>query len=271
MDPAACGAPRPACGLATSANEHHNSVAAVPRTRVRVQHTPNELPKISSLTHCSRSNGHLAPPCRPEHPHSSREITKLQKNQAPQADVRFSSWGTKTLGVGRARAANRKSGRPASLSCTLYESLQGRETAAQVARGDVTLDEWSLGRAIAAIAHGCDGVIASGAAIALCRGRWPKDGTERVWIVSPGIQPAGSGTDDDKRSTTPAAAIAASADYLVVGPNPERRTGPWRPPPSCGRSTTRSARHRDLGRRSSRRARQFAGSPRRPAVDTMRV
>ncbi len=138
---------------------------------------------------------------------------------------------------------------PAVRFLTLHESLQGRDIAAaksargtrrtpylltvpfvssldasdfpaiapaEAARG-MTLEEWILGRAEAAIAHGCDGVIASGGAIALCRARWPRDATPRVRIVSPGIRPAGSGTDDHKRSTTPGAAIAAGADYLVVG------------------------------------------------------
>ena len=90
----------------------------------------------------------------------------------------------------------------------------------------MSLDEWILGRAEAAIASGCDGVIASGDAIALCRGRWPKDVTPRVWIVSPGIRPAGAGTDDHKRSTTPGAAIAAGADYLDGRAPGAERAGP---------------------------------------------
>jgi len=36
-------------------------------------------------------------------------------------------------------------------------------------------------------------------------------------LVTPGIRPAGSGAGDQKRVATPAAAIAAGADYLVVG------------------------------------------------------
>ena len=36
-------------------------------------------------------------------------------------------------------------------------------------------------------------------------------------LVTPGIRPAGSATGDQKRIMTPAAAIAAGADYLVVG------------------------------------------------------
>jgi orotidine-5'-phosphate decarboxylase len=36
-------------------------------------------------------------------------------------------------------------------------------------------------------------------------------------LVTPGIRPAGSGSDDQARIVTPQAAIANGADYLVIG------------------------------------------------------
>jgi orotidine-5'-phosphate decarboxylase len=36
-------------------------------------------------------------------------------------------------------------------------------------------------------------------------------------LVTPGVRPAGSGKADQKRTLTPGEAIAAGADYLVIG------------------------------------------------------
>jgi len=78
-----------------------------------------------------------------------------------------------------------------------------------------SLAELIAERARATVASGCDGIIAA-----------PQDnpreirrtaGAERLLVVTPGVRPAGSPVDDHKRSGTPAQAIAAGADYLVVG------------------------------------------------------
>ncbi len=60
---------------------------------------------------------------------------------------------------------------------------------------------------------GMGGVVASPREIALIREACGPD----FAIVTPGVRPAFASADDQKRITTPAAAIAAGADYLVVG------------------------------------------------------
>jgi len=70
-------------------------------------------------------------------------------------------------------------------------------------------------RARQAVAAGCDGVIASAADDPDALRRFA--GSPNLLIATPGIRPAGSAADDQRRIATPGAAIAAGADYLVVG------------------------------------------------------
>src|SRR2546426_11691021 len=70
-----------------------------------------------------------------------------------------------------------------------------------------------LKRARLAISLGADGVVASGVEAAMIRRELGKDPI----VVIPGIRPVGSSHDDQVRVTTPAGAIAAGGDYLVVG------------------------------------------------------
>jgi orotidine-5'-phosphate decarboxylase len=60
---------------------------------------------------------------------------------------------------------------------------------------------------------GIDGLICSPEEVANLRTITGKD----MALVTPGIRPIGSAAGDQKRFTTPAKAIAAGADYLVVG------------------------------------------------------
>jgi orotidine-5'-phosphate decarboxylase len=60
---------------------------------------------------------------------------------------------------------------------------------------------------------GVDGLVSSPEEAAALR----KIVGHQMCLVTPGIRPAGSATGDQKRIMTPGRAIAAGADYLVVG------------------------------------------------------
>jgi len=78
---------------------------------------------------------------------------------------------------------------------------------------DHPLEEIVLHRAALAKTAGLDGVIASGREAAAIRGAMGRD----FLIVTPGVRPQGGDTQDQARAVTPKDAIAAGADYLVVG------------------------------------------------------
>lgn len=75
--------------------------------------------------------------------------------------------------------------------------------------GDLVVD-----RAARALEAGADGVIASPQEAAKIRALPQARGK---LIVTPGVRPAGAALGDQKRVETPAAALAAGADHLVVG------------------------------------------------------
>ena len=70
-------------------------------------------------------------------------------------------------------------------------------------------------RRLARLAHAAevDGVVVSPQEVPIVRDACGKD----FLIVTPGIRPAGARTGDQARSATPAAALKAGADLLVVG------------------------------------------------------
>ncbi len=68
-------------------------------------------------------------------------------------------------------------------------------------------------RAAQALEIGVDGLVCSAQEAANLRSIVGP----RMVLVTPGIRPAGAEGGDQKRIMTPSAAIAAGADYLVVG------------------------------------------------------
>jgi orotidine-5'-phosphate decarboxylase len=125
------------------------------------------------------------------------------------------------IGAAKIARDSRNSSKPEFLTVPFLSSLDRNDLQAMTGDGDIT--RHILVRAKAALEAGCDGVVASGQEIKVCRTAFPE-----TIIVSPGIRPVGSSTDDHKRFTTPSEAIRLGADYLVVGrpilksPDPRR-------------------------------------------------
>lgn len=99
------------------------------------------------------------------------------------------------------------------LAVTILTSLDRADLdAGLIWSGD--LAEITTTRAARAFEAGADGVIASPREAAMIRALPQSAGR---LIVTPGVRPAGSAAGDQKRIETPATAIAAGADHLVVG------------------------------------------------------
>jgi orotidine-5'-phosphate decarboxylase len=97
------------------------------------------------------------------------------------------------------------------LAVTVLTSYDDADLAA--AGYDVTVSELVAERAAQARDIGVDGVVCSAEEAAQLRAVVGA----KLALVTPGIRPAGAAAGDQKRIMTPAAAIAAGADYLVVG------------------------------------------------------
>ena len=97
------------------------------------------------------------------------------------------------------------------LAVTVLTSYDDADLAA--AGYDFTVPELVAERAAQARDIGVDGIVCSAAEAANLR---PIVGG-KLMLVTPGIRPAGAAAGDQKRVATPASAIAAGADYLVVG------------------------------------------------------
>ncbi|GAB4265378.1 MAG: orotidine-5'-phosphate decarboxylase [Deferrisomatales bacterium] len=119
-------------------------------------------------------------------------------------------------GMARAAEAARQGAReagfeiPRVLAVTVLTSHSERTLQAIGLAGPA---ECAVGRlAELARAAGLDGVVASPREAEAVRAGWPE-----ALIVTPGVRPAGAAAGDQVRVTTPAAAVRAGADYLVVG------------------------------------------------------
>ncbi len=111
----------------------------------------------------------------------------------------------------RAAVAGRGKSHLKLLAVTVLTNLTSddlRQQGSLLAPSDLVLRRAQLARE-----SGVDGVIASGQEAARIRGA----AGPGFLIVTPGIRLTGSATDDQERIATPDHAIAAGADYIVVG------------------------------------------------------
>ncbi len=99
------------------------------------------------------------------------------------------------------------------LGVTILTSLDRGDLDAALIR-DGTVPELVAKRATRAFEAGADGIIASPQEAALIRAL--PQARDRL-IVTPGVRPSGADLGDQKRVATPARAISAGADHIVVG------------------------------------------------------
>jgi orotidine-5'-phosphate decarboxylase len=111
----------------------------------------------------------------------------------------------------RAAVTGRGNNRLKLLAVTVLTNLTAEDLQQQ--GSSMTPSDLVLMRSKLARESGFDGVIASGQEAARIRKAVGPD----FLIVTPGIRLTGSSSDDQERITTPDHAIAAGADYIVVG------------------------------------------------------
>jgi orotidine-5'-phosphate decarboxylase len=110
-------------------------------------------------------------------------------------------------------AARAREGDLRLLAVTVLTSLSPDEMSAVWGREIRSVRE-EVGRlTVSAREAGIDGVVASALEASWLRGHVGPD----FLVVTPGIRPAGASRDDQNRIATPADAIRAGADYLVIG------------------------------------------------------
>ncbi|MFA9462346.1 orotidine-5'-phosphate decarboxylase [Thiohalorhabdus methylotrophus] len=109
------------------------------------------------------------------------------------------------------RAVEGGGSRPWLIAVTVLTSMDARELHSVGVAAEP--EEQVLRLARLARESGMDGVVASPAEVPLLRRELGPD----FLLVTPGVRPAGSGTDDQRRSATPGQAVADGSDYLVIG------------------------------------------------------
>lgn len=116
---------------------------------------------------------------------------------------------TEGLAVGAAQAGVEP---PKLIAITLLTSISSRQLAFDL-KVPVELPEYALQMALLAKESGLDGAVCSPQEVAKLRDVCGND----FLFVCPGVRPSWADKGDQKRTFTPAQALQAGADYLVIG------------------------------------------------------
>ena len=140
----------------------------------------------------------------------ARAVTSVSRHNIDLLTVHASGGPAMLAAAAEAAAAVRD--RPLKLlAITVLTSLNDADLTAVGVSRNVTEQAISLGQL--AISNGVDGLVCSPHEVSHLRetlGPEPR-------LATPGVRPAGTGVGDQKRVATPAMAVNAGANYLVVG------------------------------------------------------
>jgi len=121
------------------------------------------------------------------------------------------SGGTAMMQAARDAVANAGAGRPKLLAVTVLTSLDSKDLSSVGQAADPTAQVVRLAQL--AKESGMDGAICSPAEIPALRAALGKD----FILMVPGIRPAWTQANDQKRTLTPSQAMKAGATFLVIG------------------------------------------------------
>jgi orotidine-5'-phosphate decarboxylase len=130
---------------------------------------------------------------------------------APRMLTVHAAGGAAMVAAARHAAETAATARPIILAVTILTSLHEADLAATGIAGTPAAQAVRLARL--AVDAGADGLVCSPLEVAALRDALGAGPT----LVVPGIRPAGSAAGDQARTMTPEAAIAAGADWIVVG------------------------------------------------------
>ena len=136
-----------------------------------------------------------------------RAVLPLQPNMVTV----HSAGGSLMIQAAHQAAVSAGADRPLILAVTVLTSLGASDLHATGVAGTLGDQVLRLGRL--AVAAGADGLVCSPQEVAMLRQALGPS----VKLVVPGIRPAGSPAGDQVRTMTPAQAVAAGADWIVVG------------------------------------------------------